>query len=413
MAILMPFLFLRLLFKSFKVLAYRHRWKERLGFFNYEFGSNGICIHAVSVGEVICAVPLIKLLKEKNPSLPITVTTTTPSGSERVKSLLGESVFHVYFPFDLPVFIKNFFSKIKPSIFIVVETELWPATINHCKKNNIDFIVANARLSTKSFLSYKKISPLMYSFMKYIKVAAQYESDSDNFRKLGVPNKNIITTGSIKFDINVKSSVLEYAKSYKSHFSKVGKDFVWIAASTHDGEEEKILFAHRQLLERIPNLLLILAPRHPERSSHVSGLLKQEGFNYQKESDSSMLKEETEVLLIDSIGKLMEFYGASDLSFVGGSLVNKGGHNPIEPAFWGLPIISGPNFFNFSDICKKLIDSGAMQIVDDASQLIDNILYYLNYPAHIEVSSNSALEVISKNKGATIKLVNLIENSMN
>ena len=159
MAILMPFLFLRLLFKSFKVLAYRHRWKERLGFFNYEFGSNGICIHAVSVGEVICAVPLIKLLKEKNPSLPITVTTTTPSGSERVKSLLGESVFHVYFPFDLPVFIKNFFSKIKPSIFIVVETELWPATINHCKKNNIDFIVANARLSTKSFLSYKKISP--------------------------------------------------------------------------------------------------------------------------------------------------------------------------------------------------------------------------------------------------------------
>ena len=190
----------------------------------------------------------------------------------------------------------------------------------------------------------------MYSFMKYIKVAAQYESDSDNFRKLGVPNKNIITTGSIKFDINVKSSVLDMQRVINLIFLKLEKILYGLQLARMMEKKKKILFAHRQLLERIPNLLLILAPRHPERSSHVSGLLKQEGFNYQKESDSSMLKEETEVLLIDSIGKLMEFYGASDLSFVGGSLVNKGGHNPIEPAFWGLPIISGPNFFLISRI---------------------------------------------------------------
>lgn len=411
-ALLIPFLFLRLFVKSFKSPAYRYRWKERLGFFRYGFKHGGICIHAVSVGEVICAIPLIKLLKKENPDLPITVTSTTPSGSERVRALLGQSVFHVYLPFDFPIFVHNFFSKIKPSTFVVMETELWPTTINYCKKKNIEFIVANARLSKKSFLSYKKIAPLMNSTIDYIKVAAQHKSDADNFKKLGVIDANLITTGSVKFDVDVKPSVLEQAKKYKSQFFDGGKNFVWIAASTHNGEEGKILFAHRQLLEKNPNLLLVLAPRHPERSLQISNLLKQQGFCFQLESDSQPLKESTEVLLVDSIGKLMAFYGASDLSFVGGSFVKKGGHNPIEPAFWGLPIISGPSFFNFSDISKKLIDAGAMQVVDDSSQLIENILYYLNYPAHIEISKNSALNVIDKNKGAINKLFNLIEQSI-
>lgn len=409
-ALLIPLFFLRLFVKSLKLQAYRFRWSERIGLFKYSSGYGGICIHAVSVGEVICALPIIRLLQKERPNTPITVTTTTPSGSERVKALLGESVFHVYFPFDLPLFINSFFLKIKPTTFIVMETELWPATINYCKKNNIDFIVANARLSKKSFLSYKRITPLMGLVMDYIRVAAQHISDANNFKKLGVIDSNIFVTGSIKFDINVDSSILKKAKEYKNQFYKAGKNFVWIAASTHNGEEEKIIFAHRQLLEKNPNLLLILVPRHPERSSQISRLLRQQGFNFQKESDSSFLKESTEILLVDSIGKLMEFYGASDISFVGGSFVNRGGHNPIEPAFWGLPIISGPSFFNFSDICKKLIDKGVMQIVDDKCQLIDNILHYLNYPAHIEVSKNSARDVIDSNKGATVKLLNLIEN---
>ena len=408
--VIWPFFFVRLLFRSLSSRSYRHRWLERCGLIKSQQCPGGIYLHAVSVGEVIAAEPLVSQLRVDYPHRPLIITTTTPSGSERAKNLFGDDVFHCYAPFDWLPFVCLFLVKTKPALCIVMETELWPSMLFLCRKKAIPVVVANARLSDKSMRGYRRISWLANAMLREVHVAAQYPPDADNFLALGVPKHHLRMTGSIKFDITISDSLAAQAKGIRQSHLKNGKQFVWLAGSTHDGEDESILAAHHTLLQKNADTLLILAPRHPERCDKVAALIEQNGLTHQRSSEASSVNCLTQVLLIDSIGQLMLFYGTADLAFIGGSIVPHGGHNPIEPAAWGMPILAGPHLFNFAQISQLLQDAGALQLINNTDELAEDISYYIEYPSQREIAAQGGRSEVASNQGALQRLLELIHS---
>lgn len=406
--LIQPLVWFRLLWRSRKAQDYRKRWLERYGFCKNKVKSGGILVHAVSVGETLAAIPLIKTLQKQYPQLPITVTTMTPTGSKQVKTLLKDSVSHVYLPYDLPCAIHRFLKAVKPKLFIIMETELWPNLISQCHNKKIPLIIANARLSERSANRYHKLGKAISKLLTKIStVAAQNEQDGERFLSLGLPKEHLTVTGSIKFDIELtdKQSLAQLKQQWQLHRP------VLIAASTHSGEDEIILSAFQRLLKNHSNLLLILVPRHPERFKTVEELISDNKLNYIKRSTKQIPTDQTQVILGDTMGELLELYGLANIAFVGGSLIEHGGHNPLEPALHHIPIISGKYFFNFKVICEQLIEANGMLICDStADSLYSTVNSLLNDDNRCQQIGENAYQVLKRNQGALNRLLKVIHH---
>ncbi|WP_158970709.1 lipid IV(A) 3-deoxy-D-manno-octulosonic acid transferase [Paraglaciecola sp. L3A3] len=350
--LLLPLLFIRLWYKGISDPGYRCRWAERLGYINAPSNSrNGICFHCVSVGEAIAAAPLIKQIQQQYPHFSVTITTTTPTGSEQVKNIFGDSVFHTYLPFDAPRAVKRFLRQIQPRLLILIETELWPNLLHFAHEYSVKILLANARLSAKSAAGYQRLKPLTGKMMDNIThIAAHNQQDGNRFIDLGLLQEKLSVTGSIKFDLSISEDLLKQSRELKSLWATINHDQqrpIWVAGSTHPGEEELILQVYKQLLATQPNLLLILVPRHQARFEHVAQLIKKHQFSFVRRTDKSAVNAETQIVLGDTMGELLLFWSIADMAFVGGSLVNHGGHNPLEPCIFNIPVVSGPNVRNF------------------------------------------------------------------
>lgn len=370
--LIQPLIWLRLLLRSRKAPAYRKRWAERYGFCAGKVVPGGIMLHSVSVGETLAAIPLVRALRHRYPYLPITVTTMTPTGSERVQSAFGKDVHHVYLPYDLPGSMRRFLDQVNPKLVIIMETELWPNLINALHQRQIPLVIANARLSARSAAGYKKIGGFVRDMLRRITlIAAQNQEDGERFVELGLKRSQLTVTGSLKFDISVTPELAARAVTLRRQWAP--RRPVWIATSTHEGEESILLAAHRKLLEKHPDLLLILVPRHPERFSTAKELVQKAGFSYTLRSSGEIPSGGTQVVIGDTMGELMLLYGIADLAFVGGSLVERGGHNPLEAAAHAIPVLMGPHTFNFKDICAKLSQAGGLITVADEESLVKEV----------------------------------------
>lgn len=407
--LIQPLVWLRLLLRSRKAPAYRKRWAERYGFCTGKVKPQGILLHAVSVGETVAAIPLVKELQAQYPDLPITITTMTPTGSERVTAAFGDSVSHVYLPYDLPCALARFLDTVQPKLMIIMETELWPNLITQLYKKHVPLIIANARLSEHSANGYLKFSQSMKPIMQKITlIAAQNQQDGQRFLKLGLPEDHLAITGSIKFDIDLTPEQHRQIQTLRQQWNL--NRSVWIAASTHAGEDEIILAAFKQLLVEHPDLLLILVPRHPERFKQVEKLVASQGLSYQLRSEQTIPTATTQVLIGDTMGELMLLYGLADIAFVGGSLIERGGHNPLEPALHRLPIVMGKHYFNFRAICKQLIDAEGLIITEsDDNNLHNKINKLLKSSQHRINLGQSAYLVLKENQGALQHLLALIK----
>lgn len=368
------------------------RWKEHFGITpKLKSNDKPIWIHAVSVGESIAATPLIKALKEQNPEQSILVTTTTSTGAEQIAKL-GDLIEHRYMPIDFGFAIKGFLKAVQPKQMLIIETELWPNTLHNVHKAGIPITVVNARLSEKSCQNYAKIQRLFNQLHPCLtQVLCQTDSDAERFERLGVEKKKLSVTGSIKFDIQISEQVKQQGQQLRA---QLGNDRpIWIAASTHKGEDEQVLDAHRQVLKSHPNALLILVPRHPERFDDVFTLCQQQGFKTVRRTSTHAVETNTQVYLGDTMGEMLTLIGAADICFMGGSLIGDkvGGHNVLEPAALGVPIINGPSFFNFKEIVHEMKQNNLIKIVKNEDELARAIVALIkDVAAHERITSELA-----------------------
>lgn len=409
MTVLIPVVLAHLWLRGAKLPAYRQRWSERFGRFSFTPKKKTIIwLHTVSVGELIAAKAVIIWLLQRGDT-QVVVTTTTPTGSEQVVKLFGDSVFHVYAPYDLPFCVVPFLKKIQPSLAIFMETELWPNTIHYCHKMNVPTLLANGRLSKKSANGYRRVSLLIGPMLKKIdRAAVQHATDAERFAKLGLPPDRIEVTGSIKFDISLPAEIQERAGQFRKTLGPEGSRKILIAASTHKGEDELILSAWKKIQSAYANALLILVPRHPDRFNDVYRLCIQRGFNTSRRSKGDEISVKTNILLADTLGELLMLYGCADIAFVGGTLIENGGHNFLEPAAWSVPVVSGPSTFNFAEIARLLIKNNGMVIVDSADALAEQIIFLFEDQLRLTSMGSAARGVVEANRGALEKLNSVI-----
>ncbi|MGR6872131.1 lipid IV(A) 3-deoxy-D-manno-octulosonic acid transferase [Pseudomonas sp. HK3] len=411
---LIPIIVLRIFVRARKAPAYAKHWWQRFGFFTGPKRLNGkqggIWFHTVSVGEFIAAVPLIEQTMKAHPDELITITTTTPTGSEQVKKRfaaeLGKQLFHVYLPYDLPWFLQGFLRKVRPQLLVILETELWPNLIHCSKKSGCKVLVVNARLSEKSAKGYQKVAVLARAMLNQLDgLAVQNAADAQRFVALGMPEHAMNVTGSIKFDLTISPELLNQGQALRHSWGNKRK--VLIVASTHKGEDEIALDGFATLLKHDPERMMILVPRHPERFDDVAGLIQQRGFTLSRRSllDAS---NQTQVLLVDAMGELMAFLAASDVCLMGGSFVENGGHNPLEPAGLGVPVLMGTSQFNFALICQQLEQAGGLQTVG-AENWADVANDWLTDAQLAQSKGQAAKAVVEANRGAKQTVFEWIE----
>ena len=404
-----PVIAVRLWLRSRKAPAYAKRIGERFALTLPEFKQGGIWLHAVSVGESIAAAPVVKALQQQYPDLPITVTCMTPTGSERIQSLFGDSVQHCYLPYDLPLASKRFLQRLQPRLAIVMETELWPNHINQCARLNIPVVLANGRLSERSARGYGRFPKLVAPMLKQISaLAVQSEIEAQRFIELGARAETVKVTGSIKYDLQVAEGLPEQAQTLREQWHATQRP-IWIAASTHEGEDAQILAAHQLLLQQFPQALLILVPRHPERFASVHALCLEQGLQVQRRSTQTLVNAEQQVLLGDTMGELMLLYAVADVALVGGSLIKHGGHNMLEPIALAKPTLTGPHYFNFLDIAQQLLDAGALLEVVGVQQLVQRVAELWRNPTQVEDMCAAGQQVLQRNQGALQRLLDMIQ----
>ncbi len=387
--------------------AYLDRLSQRFGF-GFPKLDGCIWVHAVSVGEVQAAVPLIHALIDRFPDQNLVVTTVTPTGAAHVAALFGDTVDHCYIPFEFPHAVRGFFSSLRPRAAMILETEIWPNLYRGCGTRKIPLILVSARISPRSVPGYRRLLPLIRETLSHgIIIAAQSQADADRFLELGANPVRTWVTGNIKFDVEPNPDIAAEGEALRA--ALFGSRSVWIAASTHDGEEQQVLDAHRTLLEKHPQLLLVLVPRHPERFSGVRDLIEKRGFGVVSRTSKQSCDASTDVFLLDTMGEVPLFYAASDIAFVGGSLVPVGGHNLLEPAAQGLPIVTGPNLFNAQEIAEKFIELGACRLVANAVELAATVAYLIENPAAAAKIGKNGLAVLEQNRGSLERLLVLLE----
>ncbi|MGQ0657669.1 MAG: lipid IV(A) 3-deoxy-D-manno-octulosonic acid transferase [Chromatiales bacterium] len=408
-----PFILLRLWRLGFKHGGYRQRVGERFGFIPARRDSSVplLWLHAVSVGEVQAAVPLLQAFHARFPDYAVLLTTTTPTGAEHARRQFGDGVAHAYFPYDLPDVVARFLGNVQPSLVVLVETELWPNLLRACRAGGIPAVLANARLSAVSARRYRWLRPLTRSMLQDLAaVAAQSEADGERFLRLGLAPARLHVSGSIKFDLALPA---DFAARVAERHRLLGEQRrVWIAASTHAGEDEIVLKAHRRLTQTVPGILLVLVPRHPARSAWVAELVERCGMRAALRSSGKECDAMTEVLLVDTLGELLAFYGAAEVAFVGGSLVPVGGHNFLEPAVAGVPVITGPHLFNFAEIGNVLRGAGALTEVRDAGALTEEVLRLLRDAEARTCSIEAGRRVIDAHRGATKRLLAVLDQAI-
>ena len=406
----LPLVAVRLGYRAWRAPAYARRIAERFAFRLPPLQPGGIWLHAVSVGESIAAAPLIRELLARYPDLPITVTCMTPTGSERIQALFGGAdyrgrVQHCYLPYDLPWAAARFLARVQPRLALIMETELWPNHIHQCARRGIPVALANARLSERSARGYARFARLTAPMLAELSlIAVQTAAEAERFRRLGARAECVEVTGSIKFDLSIDPELPRRAATLREQWGATSRP-LWIAASTHAGEDESVLAAHRQLLEQWPDALLILVPRHPERFAAVFELCRREGFATRRRSTGEPLAADDRVLLGDTMGELLFLYALADLAFVGGSLVANGGHNLLEPAALGKPVLSGPHLFNFLEIAAQLREAGALREVADTQGLAQQVDRLWREPAEAQRMREAGLAVLQANQGALARLL--------
>jgi 3-deoxy-D-manno-octulosonic-acid transferase len=407
--LIIPILLGRLCWRArcFKKIC-RERWSERFGFVTtIPLDKKVIWIHAVSLGETIAAVPLVKALLSRYSDYQIVMTSTTSTGSAQVLKQFGDKVTGFYLPYDLPGSLRRFFKRIHPTLGVIMETELWPNLLAQCQCRKIPLLLANARLSEKSAQGYRKIKKLTVEMLNALTiVAAQSASDGQRFVALGLDANRLKITGNIKFDIQIPADLSERASALRQSF---GGRPVWVAASTHEGEEAMILSVLQKIKAEIPAILLILAPRHPERFAKVGALCRQAGFKVAARSLMDPVEETTDILLGDTMGELLLFYAAGDLAFVGGSWVPVGGHNLIEPAILHIPVLTGPYLHNFVDVSRLLVACGGAVLVENEKGAVNTIIDLMkNSDRRLQMGEKGFKAVIA-NAGALDKHLYWIE----
>jgi len=399
--LLFPLLVLYLAVRAIKSPDYRGRWGERFGLTS--LNKSDLLIHSVSMGETLAAIPLIRAIQQAHPQLSITVTTTSPTGSAEVKKAFGESVQHCYLPFDLPFSVRRFLKQVKPQYCIIMETELWPNLIHQASHSGVKLMLANARLSEKSAGQYQKQLTLSQPMLQSLdSIAAQSQQAAERFIALGVSADKIEVCGSLKFDLSVADDKREQARALRQQWRPATCP-VWIAGSVHPGEFDAILTAHRHLLTISPDALLIMVPRHPEKFDAAAARITEAGFSLARRSLNESVDGETQVLLGDTMGELLTFYGAADQAFVGGTLIENGGHNPLEPAALGLPVFVGPHHWDFAEITGLLNEAGALKVVSSAEELGTALVGNFEDKSAYQVVSKAGLRVVDANKGALQK----------
>ncbi len=405
--LLAPFVVMRLAWRGLRAPDYWRRWPERFGNIEPPLGERVIWVHAVSVGEVLAAEPFIRALLEKYQEYSLLVTTVTPTGSAQVMALFGSEVAHVYAPYDLPDAVARFLGRVQPRLAIVMETELWPNLFNACQRLKIPLLLVNARLSAKSVRGYRRVRSLIAQTLAAVtEIAAQGKDDARRFALLGAPGDRITVTGNMKFEQRIPPGLFERAQVLRRDWG-VGRP-VWIAASTHEGEDELILDVFRQIRKKIDDCLLVLVPRHPERFSAVAELCRHRGYHTVLRSANVPCSADTGVFVGDTMGELPLFYAAADVAFVGGSLVHTGGHNMLEPAALGIPVVTGPNVFNFTEISELLVESGACRKVESTAELEDTVTRWLLDANERHSVGERGRATIEKNRGALDKVLAII-----
>jgi len=411
--LLTPFIIAYLGYRALKSTDYRGRIGERFGFNKFKINKPIILVHSVSVGETIAAIPLINNLLKQHTDHQIIVTTSTPTGSAAVIKAFGDNVTHCYLPLDLPGAMKRFLNQVQPAVCVIMETELWPNMLHQLHQRHIPTLLANARMSQKSATGYhRKAGPLMIEMLANItQVSAQFASDGQRFTELGLAADKLQITGSIKFDLNISSQLLTQQAQLKQAWA--AQRPVWIAGSTHPVEDQQILQVHQQLLQQLPQLLLIIVPRHSERFDGVSQLCQTMALNYIKRSDGQTPNQHTQVVVGDTMGELLLMCGVADIAFIGGSLIERGGHNPLEPAALGKPVLMGSHVFNFSDICQRLAAADGLTLVADQSQLSQELLGLLTNQDSLLTMGHNAQEFVKSNQGTVKRLELWISQQLN
>lgn len=404
--LLTPVVLLRLLWRSRQIRGYRERIGERFGIVPRPAQGVAAWVHAVSVGESLAALPLIRRLVERHGQGRVWVTTTTPTGSERIVAALGAQVVHTYAPYDLPGAVSRFLDRARPAQVVIMETELWPTLFRHLRRRGIPLTIANARLSPNSFKGYGRVAGFTRDVLRDTTwVAAQSEADAQRFAALGAPNVEAI--GNLKFDIDPPAAQVESGRALRHRLGATRP--VWIAASTHDTEEAAALAAHRHVCERHPGALLILVPRHPQRFDDVARLIARHELRTARRSSLATNPDaagvEVQVLLGDSLGEMWMYLAAGDVAFVGGSLADIGGHNVLEPAALGLPVLFGPHMHNFLAARELLLGAGAAIELPDADALAPRVGELLAHPAQRTQMGRTGSAAVLANRGALDRLL--------
>lgn len=400
-----------LLWKAQKETTELNNFSERLGYTPSLPIKPVIWLHAASVGEVIAATPLIHRLQQQFDQHLLVVTTMTATGARQARKALKGKGTQLMIPLDLPWFANRFLDNLKPEVAIVMETEIWPNLIHGCHQREIPVVFANGRLSEKSMLSYQKFKETTEEVLADIyAVAAKSKEDAQRFIELGAPRNKVSVTGSIKFDINPAPELLEQGQALKE--SLFAERPVWVAGSTHAGEDERLLEAHKLLLQEHSDAVLILVPRHPQRFDDVAGLIESQELNFKRRSRDEGFEDSDQILLADTMGELMLMYAASDIAFVAGSLMPIGGHNLLEPASLGKPVLSGGHLFNFADVAETFDQHSALIRCSDPADIFAQLRPLIELPDLRRELGEKALAVVKSNRGALDKQFAIIEQAL-
>lgn len=404
---LVPVMLYHLVWRGLRDRNYFRRWSERFGWYVDAPLDGSLWVHAVSVGEVNAAASLIDALRVRYPLMPLVVTTTTPTGAARVQSLWKGDVRHLYFPYDLPGAVRRFLAHLQPRLVVVMETEIWPNLYVAIGRSAIPFLLVNARLSQRSLRGYQPVLPLIRLTLGQVAViAAQSQADARRFRSIGALDDCVRVVGNLKYDLRVPDGLDAQARLRRVAWGSARP--VWIAASTHEDEEARVLDVHARLREQFPDLLLLWAPRHPGRFAHVAEACVQRGFRTRTRSADAMANAETECFVLDCMGELMGFYAAADVAFVGGSLQAVGGHNVLEPAALSVPSVVGPHTFNFADATMLLRDEGALLQVADANGLARALAELLADAPRRRAMGAAGRLTVERERGALARTMDLI-----
>jgi len=386
---------------------YRGRLRQRLGFIEMQPHGGCLWVHAVSVGEVQAAAALIQALRKLYPAMPVVITTVTPTGAQRARALFGETVHQYYLPYDLPGSVGRFLDCVQPRVAIILETEIWPTLYHTLGRRGIPLVMASARVSTRSVDRYRRMASLFRETLSHgILIGAQTAADAERFRAIGAAPDRVRVTGNVKFDMEIPAASVAAGRDFRARCA-AGRP-VWVAGSTHEGEEEAALIAHAIVRERHPGALLILVPRHPQRFESVRALLRRRGLDFAQRSSSQEPVARQAVYLVDTLGELQMFYAAADVAFVGGSLVPVGGHSLLEPAVLGLPMLSGPHTHNAQDVADLLEQCGALRIVRGNEDLARRTCQWLDEPALARADGARGQQAVAQSRGAVSRLVAMV-----